>query len=78
MTKRRQKQKEKEKGKKEKSRGRELTIFKAEIAEKYGAPVYSRQPPITAIFPETQIAASGFITQNYIYIQKPCLTGYPE
>lgn len=28
-----------------------LTIFRAEIAEKYGAPVYSRQPPITAIFP---------------------------
>lgn len=35
-----------------KRRGRALTIFKAEIAEKYGAPVYSRQPPITAIFPE--------------------------
>lgn len=29
-----------------------LTIFKAEIAAKYGAPVYSRQPPITAIFPD--------------------------
>lgn len=30
-----------------------LTIFKAEMAAKYGAPVYSRQPPITAIFPDT-------------------------
>jgi len=29
-----------------------LTIFKAEIAAKYGAPVYSRHPPITAIFPD--------------------------
>lgn len=28
-----------------------LTIFRADIAEKYGAPVYSRHPPITAIFP---------------------------
>jgi hypothetical protein len=27
------------------------TIFKAEKAEKYGAPVYSRQPPITATLP---------------------------
>ena len=35
-----------------KNRGK-LTIFKAEMAEKYGAPVYSRQPPITAIFPGT-------------------------
>ena len=33
------------------ARARGLTIFKAEIAEKYGAPVYSRHPPITAIFP---------------------------
>ena len=33
---------------------RELTIFKAEIAAKYGAPVYSRQPPITAIFPTVE------------------------
>lgn len=31
---------------------RALTIFKAEIAAKYGAPVYSRHPPITAIFPD--------------------------
>lgn len=31
---------------------RELTIFRAEIAEKYGAPVYSRHPPTTAIFPD--------------------------
>lgn len=30
-----------------------LTIFKAEMAAKYGAPVYSRHPPITAIFPDT-------------------------
>lgn len=30
---------------------RKLTILKADIAEKYGAPVYSRQPPTTAIFP---------------------------
>lgn len=29
-----------------------LTIFNAEIAAKYGAPVYSRHPPITAIFPD--------------------------
>lgn len=28
-----------------------LTSFRAEIAVKYGAPVYSRQPPTTAIFP---------------------------
>lgn len=28
-----------------------LTSFKAEIAAKYGAPVYSRHPPTTAIFP---------------------------
>lgn len=31
---------------------RALTIFKAETAEKYGAPVYSRHPPITATFPD--------------------------
>lgn len=35
-----------------KKRAQELTIFKAEIAAKYGAPVYSRHPPITAIFPD--------------------------
>lgn len=29
-----------------------LTILRAEIAAKYGAPVYSRQPPITAILPD--------------------------
>lgn len=29
-----------------------LTIFKADIAAKYGAPVYSRHPPITATFPD--------------------------
>ena len=46
------KEKTHKKKRKKKRRGRELTIFKAEIAEKYGAPVYSRQPPITAIFPE--------------------------
>lgn len=28
-----------------------LTSFRADIAAKYGAPVYSRHPPITAIFP---------------------------
>lgn len=31
-----------------------LTILRAEIAAKYGAPVYSRHPPITAIFPEKE------------------------
>lgn len=35
-----------------KKRAQVLTIFKAEIAAKYGAPVYSRHPPITAIFPD--------------------------
>lgn len=38
-------------------RSRTLTIFKAEIAAKYGAPVYSRHPPITAIFPDRDISA---------------------
>lgn len=31
---------------------RGLTIFKADMAEKYGAPVYSRHPPMTAILPD--------------------------
>lgn len=30
-----------------------LTIFIAEMAAKYGAPVYSRHPPITAMIPDT-------------------------
>ena len=33
------------------ARVRGLKFFKAEIAEKYGAPVYSQHLPITAIFP---------------------------
>ena len=32
--------------------GKILTILRAEIAEKYGAPVYPQQPPTTAIFPD--------------------------
>jgi hypothetical protein len=42
----------KKKKKKKEIGGRTITIFRAEIAAKYGAPVYSRHPPITAIFPE--------------------------
>lgn len=33
-------------------RMRGLTILKADMAEKYGAPVYSRHPPMTAILPD--------------------------
>lgn len=42
---------EKRKTKIREAKVRILTIFKAEIAEKYGAPVYSRHPPTIAIFP---------------------------
>lgn len=46
---------------KEKAGKYSLTIFKAEIAEKYGAPVYSRHPPITAIFPDgEQVGAKEY------------------
>lgn len=44
----------------------ELTIFKAEMAEKYGAPVYSRQPPTTAIFPDREIELRKLATRSTI------------
>lgn len=33
-----------------------LTILRADMAAKYGAPVYSLQPPTTAILPANQFA----------------------
>jgi len=46
-----------------------LTTFKAEIAAKYGAPVYSRHPPITAIFPENW-------KKTYLYITRAALVNW--
>ena len=39
------------------SRVRGRTIFRAEMAAKYGAPVYSLHPPMTAILPGVRTAA---------------------
>lgn len=50
------------------------TIFKAEIAAKYGAPVYSRHPPITAIFPgKRNVYTNSNKDQSYIDTHTPSI-----